>query len=224
MMVTSPPNYSPLPRWINLPEGQYPFVPRPLAGEGAPKGWEREGEGAGERVVSLKDHAKYLRRYMTDAETKLWYHLRDHRFAGLKFKRQKPIGAYIADFVCMQQRLIIELDGGQHLESDSDRRRDAWLTEQGFRVLRFWNNDVLLNIDAVLEAIYQAVLPSPPTPLPQAGEGSSSAQPSALLCENKENSPLTQTKQKSKAPTSPRPLAGEGAGERAAASTIFVTH
>jgi len=176
--------------------------------------------------MTIKSHARYLRRHMTDAETKLWYHLRSHRFADLKFKRQKPIGTYIADFVCMQQRLIIEVDGGQHLESDSDRQRDAWFAEQGFRVLRFWNNDVLLNIDAMLEAIYQAVLPSPPAPLPHAGEGSSSAQSSAFLCEDKENSPLTQTKQKSKTPTSPRPLAGEGAGERAASSTnsISLTH
>jgi len=180
--------------------------------------------------MTIKSHARYLRRHMTDAETKLWYHLRSHRFADLKFKRQKPIGTYIADFVCMQQRLIIEVDGGQHLESDSDRQRDAWFAEQGFRVLRFWNNDVLLNIDAVLEAIYQAVLPSPPAPLPHAGEGSSRA---FLLSYGvhkeigrKQTSSPAQTKQKSKTPTSPRPLAGEGAGERAASSTnsISLTH
>jgi len=165
--------------------------------------------------MTLKSHAKYLRQHMTDAENKLWYHLRSHRFADLKFKRQKPIGAYIADFVCMQQRLIIEVDGAQHLQSEMDKQRDAWLTEQGFRVLRFWNNDVLLNLDAVLEAIYQAIFtaPSPLTPLPQAGEGNSSAQPYASLYEkDKEHTPL--------------PLAGEGLGERATASsnTISVTH
>jgi len=162
--------------------------------------------------MTLKDNAKYLRSHMTDAESKLWYHLRSHRFAHLKFKRQKPIGAFIVDFVCMQQGLIIEVDGSQHWQSKADKRRDTWLSEQGFRVLRFWDNDVLLNFAAVLEAIYQAAFPSPLTPLPQAGEGDSAAPIPALLCEtprsfvDKGSTPFSYENQ---APP-PRPLAGEG--------------
>jgi len=159
--------------------------------------------------MTLKDSAKFLRSHMTDAESKLWYHSRSHRFADLKFKRQKPIGTYIVDFVCMQQRLIIEVDGSQHLQSEADKQRDTWLVKQGFRVLRFWNNDVLLNIDTVLEAIYQTVFPSPLTPLPQVGEGNSPAQSSPLSCKDKEHSP--------------RPLAGEGAGERAGLHKVSFT-
>ncbi|MBP9806390.1 MAG: endonuclease domain-containing protein, partial [Candidatus Accumulibacter sp.] len=106
---------------------------------------------------------------------RLWYHLRAHRFLGLKFKRQKPMGRYIVDFVCLEQRLVIEIDGGQHAEQlDYDRRRDVWLRSQGFTVLRFWNNEVMQQLDEVLEQIRctLTVSPSPPSPLPQAGEGS----------------------------------------------------
>ncbi|HAY27526.1 MAG TPA: DNA (cytosine-5-)-methyltransferase, partial [Candidatus Accumulibacter sp.] len=103
------------------------------------------------------------------------YHLRAHRFLGLKFKRQKPMGRYIVDFVCLEQRLIIEIDGGQHAEQlDYDRRRDAWLRSQGFTVLRFWNSEVMQPLDEVLEQIRCTLplSPSPPSPLPRAGEGS----------------------------------------------------
>jgi very-short-patch-repair endonuclease len=90
----------------------------------------------------------------------------------LKFKRQKPVGCYIADFVCWERRLIIELDGGQHAEQVAyDRRRDAWLRSEGYTVLRFWNNDVMQQLEGVLEQIRCAVAPSPLAPLPQAGEG-----------------------------------------------------
>ncbi len=121
--------------------------------------------------------AKRLRRSQTDAELRLWYHLRAHRFLGLKFKRQKPVGPYIADFVCLEHRLVIEVDGSQHNDhkQESDRIRDCWLKAQGLIVLRFWNDEVLRDTDAVLERIRQVVElggPSPPTPLPQAGEGS----------------------------------------------------
>ena len=125
----------------------------------------------------LLKHAKALRKDMTDAERRLWYHLRGHRFEGAKFKRQKPIGSFIVDFVCMESRLVIELDGGQHADNTGyDQRRDAWLTANGYRVLRFWNNEVMQNLPGVLERIREALgftdAPSPPTPLPQAGEGS----------------------------------------------------
>jgi len=119
-------------------------------------------------------NAKSLRSNQTEAEARLWYHLRAHRFMGLKFKRQKPVGRYIADFVCWEQRLIIELDGGQHAEQVTyDQQRDAWLRSEGYTVLRFWNNDVMQQLEGVLEQIRCAVAcePSPLAPLPQVGEG-----------------------------------------------------
>jgi very-short-patch-repair endonuclease len=106
------------------------------------------------------DKAKALRSNQTDAEQRLWYHLRAHRFMGLKFKRQKPVGRYIADFVCVEHRLIIELDGGQHAEEAAyDGQRDAWLRSQGYTVLRFWNNDVMQQLDSVLEQIASSLSP-----------------------------------------------------------------
>jgi very-short-patch-repair endonuclease len=87
--------------------------------------------------------ARKLRKQMTDAERRLWYLLRAHRFGGVKFNRRVPIGPYVVDFVCFNRKLIIEADGGQHADSPGDRRRDEWLRGEGFRVLRFWNNDVL---------------------------------------------------------------------------------
>ena len=90
----------------------------------------------------------------------LWYYLRAHRFMGLKFKRQKPIGRYIVDFICLERRLIIELDGGQHAEQMAyDRHRDAWLRSQGYTVLRFWNNDVMQQLESVLERIRSSLSP-----------------------------------------------------------------
>lgn len=105
---------------------------------------------------------------MTKAETTLWNRLRAHRLVGEKFRRQQPIGPYVVDFVHFGARLVVEADGGQHGTSDYDPRRDAWLNAQGFRVLRFWNNDILLQTEAVLAAIWEAVCnaPSPPTPPP----------------------------------------------------------
>lgn len=89
----------------------------------------------------MLNSAKTLRSKQTDAEQRLWHHLRAHRFQGLKFKRQKPMGRYIVDFICMERQLIIEIDGGQHSEQmDYDQSRDAWLRSQGYTVLRFWNN------------------------------------------------------------------------------------
>jgi very-short-patch-repair endonuclease len=124
--------------------------------------------------ISSLDHAKVMRSAQTPAEERLWYFLRAHRFLGLKFKRQKPLGPYIVDFACMERRLVIELDGGQHGDQVAyDRKRDAWLAGQGFTVLRVWNHDVMDQIESVLERIRQFVeAPSPPAPLPQAGEGS----------------------------------------------------
>ncbi|QLF93115.1 endonuclease domain-containing protein [Pseudomonas sp. ABC1] len=110
--------------------------------------------------MTLLDNAKRLRRDMTDAEQRLWYYLRGHRFLGLKFKRQKPIGPYIVDFICMERWLVIELDGGQHQQSEADKIRDRYLASRGYRVLRFWNHEALLETEAVLERIHQAVRPA----------------------------------------------------------------
>lgn len=91
---------------------------------------------------------------MTDAEQKLWYHLRAHRFMGRKFKRQKPMGRYVVDFVCLEEKLIVELDGGQHAENvEYDKARDAWLRNEGYTVLRFWNNELMSEMECVLEKI-----------------------------------------------------------------------
>ncbi len=114
----------------------------------------------------MPDHrlsfAKALRSSMTDAETRLWLHLRAHRLQGFKFKRQQPIGPYIVDFVCFDARLVIEVDGGQHLDSCSDSARDQWFADNGFRVLRFWNDQVLRETERVLEEILRVVAVPPP--------------------------------------------------------------
>jgi very-short-patch-repair endonuclease len=108
---------------------------------------------------------------MTDAERKLWQALRARQFDGLKFRRQVPVGPYVADFLCYRARLVVELDGGQHVESARDEVRDRWFTQNGFRVLRFWNNDVLKNLDGVSVAILSAIAERQNKPDPPAGEG-----------------------------------------------------
>ncbi len=102
--------------------------------------------------MDLVDRARELRKSMTDAERLLWKHLR-RKNLGVKFRRQEPIVPYIVDFVCHQKKLIIEIDGGQHAMSELDKRREQYLMGKGYRVLRFWNNEVLRNIDGVLEVI-----------------------------------------------------------------------
>jgi len=97
--------------------------------------------------------ARSLRRDTTEAEGRLWQELRDRRLDRIKFRRQAPIGKYIADFVCLEAGLIVEIDGSQHAESDTDRIRKAELGAKGFRVLRFWNDDVLKDINAVCDTI-----------------------------------------------------------------------
>ena len=96
--------------------------------------------------------ARTLRKNQTDAERKLWHHLRSREFESVKFRRQQPISRFIVDFVCFEKKIIIELDGSQHTE-EMDKQRDRWLKEQGFRILRFWDNDVFQNMDGVLEEI-----------------------------------------------------------------------
>jgi very-short-patch-repair endonuclease len=101
--------------------------------------------------------SRRLRVAQTDAEELLWQHLRNRQLSAHKFVRQEPIGSYVCDFVCRDQRLIIEADGGQHADSLADMRRDRWLAAHGYRVLRFWNNDILTNLDGVLETIAAAL-------------------------------------------------------------------
>ncbi len=101
--------------------------------------------------------ATELRRNTTDAERRLWAALRGRRLEGYKFRRQHPIGRFIVDFACTKHHLVIEADGGQHDESLSDARRTAWLETQGWRVLRFWNNDILANTEGVVSTILQAL-------------------------------------------------------------------
>ena len=116
-------------------------------------------------------NAKTLRANQTEAEQRLWYHLRAHRFMELKFKRQKPMGCYIVDFVCVEYRLIIEIDGGQHAEQAGyDLQRDAWLRSQGYTVLRFWNHEVMQQLEGVLEQIRSTIALSP-GPSPTSGRG-----------------------------------------------------
>lgn len=107
-----------------------------------------------------RECARVLRKNQTEAERALWKHLRMRQLDGYRFRRQQPLGQYIVDFACLEKRLVVELDGGQHTEQvGSDTARTVWLETQGFRVLRFWNNDVLSEIEAVKEAIKEALLP-----------------------------------------------------------------
>ena len=118
------------------------------------------------------ESARRLRANMTDAERKLWFLLRRKQLPGFRFRRQVPLGRYIADFACMSARLVVELDGGQHAErSERDARRTAWLESVGYRVLRFWNGEVFTNAEGVLETIRLALLDPPPQPSPSRGEG-----------------------------------------------------
>ena len=150
-------------------EGSLIAFPSPLAGEGG-RALARPDEGASVQF------ARDLRKNMTDAERKLWLALRGRQFENYKFRRQVPVGKYIADFMCFEHRLIVEVDGSQHDESIRDAVRDLWLESQGFRVLRLWNREVLLNLDGALLSIL-AALKQPPHPAraappsPARGEG-----------------------------------------------------
>ncbi len=116
--------------------------------------------------------ARTLRRQMTAAERTLWHLLRHHRLDGCKFRRQVPIGRYIADFVCHEAKLIIEVDGGQHArQPDQELRRTDFLASQGFRILRFWNTDILSNPQGVLMTIAEEVRRHHPHPPPPPSRG-----------------------------------------------------
>jgi very-short-patch-repair endonuclease len=141
------------------------------------------GRGLGEGVAQrnrLFSFARAMRQDCTRAEQLLWYRLRTERLNGLKFRRQVPIGPYIADFFCPSARLVVEVDGATHVDRRTDTQRDAWMESQGLRVIRFWNDEVTNNLEGVLRAIELAAdcptgeIPEtptpPPSPLPQ-GEG-----------------------------------------------------
>ena len=132
------------------------------------------------RTIIDRKLQRTLRNNTTDAEMRLWQRLRSRQLANCKFRRQHPYLDFVLDFVCLERWLVIEVDGGQHLENERDQRRDKRLQEAGFLVLRFWNNQVLQETDAVVEAIWAALhnaaqsnLPPPhphPNP-PLEGEG-----------------------------------------------------
>jgi very-short-patch-repair endonuclease len=161
-----------------------PHDPSPLAGEGGARAEGVGGRGGGFYTPDHQLHAhhklmtertKAMRREPTEAETRLWLLLRAKRLGGSKWRHQVNFGdRYIADFVCFEHRLIVEADGGQHGDNSRDEERDRWFEAQGFRVLRFWNNDILANSDGVASMILDALgtNPSPRSaslsrPLPQ---------------------------------------------------------
>ena len=118
-----------------------------------------EGQDGGCLISTTLQRARTLRKKLTDAEAKLWYHLSQRNLNGFRFRKQVPMERYIVDFICHEANLIIEVDGGGHNEDDIikyDAIRTAWLETQGYTVKRFWNIDVLSNIDGVLEAILDA--------------------------------------------------------------------
>jgi very-short-patch-repair endonuclease len=144
--------------------------PSPLAGEGPLS--RSESRERGRRAGVLRARAKAMRSEPTPAEHRMWQLLRARRFQGYKFRRQVPLDWYVADFLCFERRLVIELDGGQHAASGHDRKRDAYLRRQGFRVLRIWNDDLFNNEEGVATVILHALeAPPHPNPSPAGGEG-----------------------------------------------------
>ncbi|WP_052282350.1 endonuclease domain-containing protein [Kluyvera genomosp. 1] len=123
-------------------------------------------------MESKYDFAQQLRRQLTPQERRLWYLLRNRRFAHFKFRRQHPVGPYFLDFACCRVHLAVELDGGQHdARAGYDARRTAWLTLHGWRVLRFWNNELIENEEAVLARILEALVSQAPSPRPSPWKG-----------------------------------------------------
>jgi very-short-patch-repair endonuclease len=136
-------------------------LPSPLVGEGGAERSSATGEGFAPHTPShrpvakrIRSFAKKMRHEPTDAELAIWRLLRDRRLARFKFRRQVPFGNFILDFVCFEKRLVIEVDGSQHASSTRDEAREAVLIAEGFRIARYWNNDVLQQPSAVLEDIF----------------------------------------------------------------------
>jgi very-short-patch-repair endonuclease len=145
-----------------------PYCPPPLAGGGA---------GEGDATMSIRhpliSSARKLRNNSTDIERLLWRYLRNSQFEGIKFRRQQPVEDYIVDFVSFSPKLVIEVDGGQHMDNQAyDERRDECLRKNGFAVLRFWNIEVVKNLENVLEEIRQCCMElGSPTPQPPPAKG-----------------------------------------------------
>jgi isoleucyl-tRNA synthetase/very-short-patch-repair endonuclease len=179
-----------------LPQGEKAPIspqgaPSPLAGEGGARSATDEGAAKHRVDDRLRGYAKDMRSEPTEAENVLWTLLRGRRFSGFKFRRQVPIGNYIADFVCYEARLVLEADGGQHGESRHDEKRDAWFKEQGFRVRRFWNHEIFTQRTMVEETLWHDLQadrdPSsglrPPSPARGEGANDAGALPSPLAGE-----------------------------------------
>ena len=119
----------------------------------------------------MEQLARKLRKSSTDTELRLWLQLKNRNLGGFKFRRQHPIPPYVVDFVCLEQKLIVELDGGQHVEQTArDAERTACLESKGFRIIRFWNDDALKQTHTVLEEILRQLGTPHPSPLPASGE------------------------------------------------------
>jgi very-short-patch-repair endonuclease len=169
----------------------------------------KAGMGAREQVKRSRE----LRKNPTDAERKLWQHLRDKQLENFRFRRQRPVGNYIVDFICLEADLVVELDGGQHADQQQyDAKRTAYLVTEGLHVLRYRNNDVMQNVEGVLEdiraALMSRVLPTTPSqPSPREGKGLSV--------------PIEATSKKPRSAPSPamRGKAGMGAHKQAQSST-----
>jgi very-short-patch-repair endonuclease len=137
--------------------------------------------------------SRELRKNPTGAERKLWQHLRDKQLENFRFRRQRPVGNYIVDFICLEANLVVELDGGQHADQQQyDAKRTAYLVTEGLHVLRYWNNDVMQNVEGVLEDIRAALMlrasprtPSQPSPL----EGKESSVPIEVTSKNPRPTP-----------------------------------
>ena len=130
-------------------------------------------EGGGKRVgvKGLTGIARRLRKHSTDTELYLWRHLRDRQIEGFKFRRQQPVGRYVVDFVNLEKKVVVELDGEEHALDPGDKIRDEWLKAEGYKVLRFWDNQVFSNLEGVLENIRNVLLTPHPDPLPQGERG-----------------------------------------------------
>jgi len=143
--------------------------------EDGPKALSLEGRGlgeGGEPQLDSIEFARRLRKNSTEAESKLWQHLRQFRDQGYRFRRQHPfVEKYIADFICLERKLIIEVDGSQHLENNYDKRRTLFINGEGYTVLRFWNNDVLARTELVLEEILRVLGEASPSPQPSPLQG-----------------------------------------------------
>ena len=166
------------------------------------------------RDALLQSRARRLRKQATDAERHLWQYLRGRQIAGHRFRRQVPIAGFVADFACLEAKLVIELDGGQHAQNVGyDRQRDCLIEAQGFRVLRFWDNQVFLETQAALEEIMRALESSFPHPgpaalqvfpcPPQAGEGTVRMDPAPQAGEGNDGTDLSP-------PPWPSPASGGG--------------